>query len=204
MDSYNGQVEQDKFILNILKQKRNGYFLEIGSNHPITINNTYILEHKYDWKGIIIDHDEKYLPLYKQYRQNSIHIIDDARKIDYKFIINKFPLNFDYLQIDLEVSNGCTIETLQKLDNEIFDNYKFAVITFEHDIYYTNFENTKEKSKEIFAKRGYYCVFENISNDDNPFEDLYVHPELVDMEYVNNLQKQNSYNKFINGKDIKY
>jgi hypothetical protein len=31
-----GQANQDKFVLNVLKEKRNGYFLEIGSNHPIT------------------------------------------------------------------------------------------------------------------------------------------------------------------------
>jgi len=41
---YNGQAEQDKFVLNVMKHKQNGFFLEIGSNHPIHINNSYILE----------------------------------------------------------------------------------------------------------------------------------------------------------------
>lgn len=41
---FNGQAEQDKFVLNILKNKKKGFFLEIGSNHPIKINNSYILE----------------------------------------------------------------------------------------------------------------------------------------------------------------
>jgi len=45
---YNGQAEQDKFILNVLKEKKDGFFLEIGSNHPININNTFVLETKYN------------------------------------------------------------------------------------------------------------------------------------------------------------
>ena len=102
------------------------------------------------------------------------------------------PLSLDYLQIDLEVHNGSTIQTLQKLDNEIFDIYKFATVTFEHDIYGTNFDDTRLKSREIFKKRGYVCVFEDINNQGiNPFEDWYVHPDLVDMNYVNILIDNN-------------
>ena len=81
---YFGQANQDKFVLNILKEKKNGYFLEIGSNHPININNTYLLETKYDWKGIMVEYQSEYLPMYKEHRPNSIHIINDARTVDYK------------------------------------------------------------------------------------------------------------------------
>ena len=49
---FNGQAGQDKYVLTMLKNKTNGVFLEIGSNHPIKINNSYLLESKYDWKGI--------------------------------------------------------------------------------------------------------------------------------------------------------
>jgi len=211
---YLGQAQQDKFVLNVLKNKKNGYFLEIGSNHPIDINNSYLLETKYDWKGIMVEYNSYYLPLYKQHRPNSIHIINDATKVDYKNVFekNNMPLSFDYLQIDLEANNGSTIETLQKLDNEIFDTYKFATVTFEHDIYHTNFGNTRLESRNIFKKRGYFCVFEDISNLRNPYEDWYVHPDLVDMDYINNLIENNRtyyINHPITGKrlewqDIKY
>lgn len=191
---YFGQANQDKFVLNILKEKKNGYFLEIGSNHPININNTYLLETKYDWKGIMVEYQPEYLLMYKEHRPNSIHIINDARTVDYKnvFEINNMPLSLDYLQIDLEANNGSTIQTLQKLDNEIFDTYKFATVTFEHDIYHTNFDDTRLKSREIFKKRGYVCVFEDINNQGIcPYEDWYVHPDLVDMNYVNILIDNN-------------
>ena len=62
---YNSQAEQDKFILSILKQKMNGFFVEIGSNDPKKCNNTYILEKNYNWKGIMIERDSNYLYSYK-------------------------------------------------------------------------------------------------------------------------------------------
>jgi hypothetical protein len=142
---YLGQAEQDKFVLNVLKNKKNGYFLEIGSNHPIDINNSYLLEKNYNWKGIMVEYDSKFLSLYKQHRPNSIHVINDATKVDYKNIFekNNMPLNFDYLQIDLEANNGSTLKTLQKLDNEIFDTYKFLS---------KDKSNTKMSSSELLAK----------------------------------------------------
>ncbi len=193
---YSGQANQDKFVVNVLKEKRNGYFLEIGSNDPIKINNTYLLEKKYDWKGIMVEYESSYLPLYKEHRPNSIHIINDARMVDYKSVFesNNMPLSFDYLQIDLEADNGSTLQTLEKLDNEIFHTYKFATVTFEHDIYRTNFDNTRLKSRYIFEKRGYVRVFEDVHNDGNPYEDWYVHPDLVDMDYINKLIEVNNKN----------
>ena len=41
---YNGAAGQDKFVLNVNNFKKNGYFLEFGSQEPINDNNTYLLE----------------------------------------------------------------------------------------------------------------------------------------------------------------
>ena len=45
---YTSQAGQDRFVVNILKGKMNGYFLEIGSNSPNHINNTFILEKRFN------------------------------------------------------------------------------------------------------------------------------------------------------------
>jgi hypothetical protein len=37
---YNSQACQDLFVEKMTHGKLNGYFLEIGSNHPITHNNS--------------------------------------------------------------------------------------------------------------------------------------------------------------------
>jgi hypothetical protein len=223
---YNGQALQDKFILSFLKHKQNGFFLEIGSNDAFYINNTYLLETKYNWKGIMIDYDSSHENSYKLNRPNSNYVISDATSIDYKSLLgqNNFPNVVDYLQIDLEPGNLSTLKTLQNLNNNIFDNYKFATVTFEHDIYQVtnmndSFYKTREQSRAIFKERGYIRVLSDVNNDgwinlqerrllfkngelqntklspeetgNYPFEDWYVHPDLVDIEYINKFIENN-------------
>jgi hypothetical protein len=200
---YFSQACQDKFVLRVLNEKRNGFFLEIGSNHPITINNTYTLEKNFGWKGIMVEYNPSFLSLYKEHRPNSVHIINDATKVDYKQVFERhhLPASMDYLQIDLEVNNRSTLDTLEILDRDIFDKHKFATVTFEHDIYTGNHFNTREKSRQIFKKRGYICVFQDIHYQNQPsivFEDWYVHPDLVNMEYVTTLMQNNVTNYISN------
>ena len=188
------QALQDLFAMSVLKNKTNGTFVEIGSNHPIAGNNTYLMESKFNWKGLMIEYDRSFEQLYKNLRPNSIYRIGDARLVDYRGILdeNQFPSNIDYLQIDLDVNNKSTLDTLLLMDNTCFDKYKFATITFEHDIYTGNFFNTRELSREIFKKRGYELVFPDVAvffeGRHCPFEDWYVHPDLVDMDYVNGIR----------------
>lgn len=191
--TFNGQAYQDYFVLECLKYKENGTFIEIGSNEPIYINNTYILETKYNWRGLMIEYENDFLSKYKIHRPNSIHIISDARNVNYRdyLLNNNFPNTIDYLQIDLEASNKSTIDTLEKLNATIMDDYKFAVVTFEHDIYSGDYYNTRIRSREIFETRGYIRVFSDVKNGNNPYEDWYVHPNLVDMDFINKIIRPN-------------
>ena len=86
---FNGQIQQDKFVLNVLKNKKNGFFVEIGSYDPILINNSYILEKNYKWNGIMIEYSNEWLNDYKRIRPNSIHVINDIREIDYKIYLKQ-------------------------------------------------------------------------------------------------------------------
>ena len=179
------QASQDLFYLHMLHYKKDGTFVEIGSNHPITHNNTYIAESKYNWHGIMVEYDSSFEPLYNAHRQNSIHIINDACKVDYRAILdsNGFPTDIDYLQIDLDVNTRSTLDVLELFDRTVFDTYRFATVTFEHDIYTGNHFDTRRKSREILEKRGYKLVFPDVSvfwdGSNKPFEDWYVHPSLV-------------------------
>ena len=192
MYSYS-QAAQDLFVEFVTNKKTNGTFLEIGSNDPISTNNSYLLEKKYNWKGIMVEYDTSFKPLYEIHRQNSIHVMEDATIVNYRQILddNNFPKNMDYLQIDLDVDTRSTIDTLTLLDNSVFDKYKFASITFEHDIYTGNYFDTREISRRIFSERGYVLVFPDVSiyfnNAFCQFEDWYIHPDLVDMNIINKL-----------------
>ena len=190
---YRGQAEQDRFVLNVLKFKKNGYFLEVGSWDAVWINNTFVLETEYDWRGIMVEYTQDFLSQYQKFRPNSIHVMDDARQVDYKKLFNdhNVPLDLDYLQIDLDVGNGSTLQALKKVNDEVMDKHRFATVTFEHDIYLSNHFDTRVESREIFDTRGYVRVFSDIKNDNNPYEDWYVHPSLVDMDYIYRLQELN-------------
>lgn len=188
----NSQAGQDLFVLSCLNYKRNGTFLEIGSNDPIAINNSYLLERDYGWSGIMIEYEPRFLSSYKIHRPKSRHIIADATKVDYRAYSASLPRHIDYLQIDLDVENESTIATLRKVRDELMDTHTFATVTFEHDIYRGDFYKTRAESRHIFDSKGYTRVFSDVKNQNAAFEDWYVHPELVDMSYINSIQTDSS------------
>lgn len=193
MVEYLGQSKQDEFVIKVLNYKREGFFLEIGTNDPVLINNTYVLESVYGWKGLMVEYDQSFEESYKLKRK-SHYAIQDARIIDYEalFAAYGFPKNMDYLQIDLEVSQNSTLQTLELLDRTVFKNYTFAVVTFEHDIYCGDLFSTRERSREIFSRNGYVRVFQDVKNYGNPYEDWYVYPSLVDMNFINKIKSEES------------
>jgi hypothetical protein len=201
---YNGQAQQDKFVLTMLKHKQNGTFLELGGNDPCHISNSYFLETRYNWKGIIVEYDESFRQAYLDKRPKSTHVFHDATTFDYASLLNQlqYPAGIDYLQIDLEAENGSTLAALQNLDANVFPNHKFATVTFEHDVYSSRgddiFKTTRAISRQIFENRGYVRVFSDVGdsvyNEQWPFEDWYVHPDLVDMNYVNSVISNNAQN----------
>ncbi|MGH8603282.1 MAG: hypothetical protein ACREXR_11075 [Gammaproteobacteria bacterium] len=191
MTMYYSQAGQDQFVLFCLR-KRNGTFVEIGSFDPVEINNTYILEKEFQWSGLMIEKDASQLPKYQEKRPRSNHLIQDATTVCYAEQFTKlgFPAVIDYLMIDLEVRSQATIQCLRKLESEVMANYRFAVVTFEHDIYRSNYLNrhkyskTRRESRQIFDRHGYVRVFSDVKNRGNPYEDWYVHPDGVDMSRI--------------------
>ena len=53
-ESYS-QLYQDLFVQYILGDKKSGYFVEFGATNGITLSNTYLLEKKYEWKGVLAE-----------------------------------------------------------------------------------------------------------------------------------------------------
>lgn len=66
--------EGEDYFLNILIQpKKEGFFVDIGSAHPIRANNTYFFYLK-GWRGICIDAAPSLNDIYKKYRPNDLFI----------------------------------------------------------------------------------------------------------------------------------
>ena len=49
------QLNQDINVVTHYKDKKNGYFIEIGASDGISLSNTYILEKNYGWTGICVE-----------------------------------------------------------------------------------------------------------------------------------------------------
>ena len=186
-----GQAHQDMFVSIINNFKKNGTFLEIGSNEPIYCSNTYTLEKEFGWTGIMVEYLPFFLTSYKLYRPRSIHIIEDATKVNYLECLKHFPKRIDYLQIDLDANNRSTLTTLENLNKNVLDKYRFSTITFEHDIYTGDHFNTREISRKIFSDRGYIRLFSNVSvfyeNKFCEFEDWYVDQNILDNQILHSV-----------------
>lgn len=53
---YLSQIGQDFWVIcEVFNQKKNGYFVEIGSVDGTSYSNTFILEKRYDWTGLCIE-----------------------------------------------------------------------------------------------------------------------------------------------------
>ncbi len=70
---YNSQFGEDKKIIELFKEKKNGTYLDLGCFHPIRQNNTYLF-HKQGWKGINIDLNPLTIELFNIARPNDINI----------------------------------------------------------------------------------------------------------------------------------
>ena len=60
---------EDTVVLDYFKDKKNGFYVDVGCYHPIHRNNTYLL-HKKDWNGINIDTSQFSIDLFDYMRPN--------------------------------------------------------------------------------------------------------------------------------------
>ena len=205
LDFSKSQLRQDLFVLCELEFKENGFFVDFGATNGFDISNSYLLETKFNWKGILAEPAKKWhseliknrkvnidkscvwsvtgeeLP-FNEVNDAKLSTVDqfssadqhkELRKSGSQYIVNTISLNdllikynapklIDYLSIDTE---GSEFEILKNFD---FNNYKFKVITCEH-----NFNKNRDKIYNLLTKNGYKRKFTKISK----FEDWYVSNE---------------------------
>lgn len=175
------QVGQDEFVIETLKHKKNGVYVEIGAYHSKDISNTYMLEKDYNWTGISFEIDPKRSKEFNTNRTNKCYTAD-ATNFDYEtlFYMLDMPKQIDYLQIDIEPASN-SLKALLALP---LQKYRFSVITFEHDLYDDpNNIDIKNKQIEVLSDLGYKLVRDNVFDTDDrfpgktyPFEDWWIDP----------------------------
>ncbi len=64
---------EDLIIQNFFKNKKKGYYVDIGCYHPIDGSNTYLL-YKKGWSGVNIDINQLSIDLFKKARKDDLNI----------------------------------------------------------------------------------------------------------------------------------
>lgn len=172
--SYKGNSGQEQFVLDLLKYKTNGYYVELGAFHSRQGSNTFYLENDYGWNGVSFEIDPERHSEFISNRKNPC-ILGDATHFNYisYFEENNFPKQIDYLQVDIDA--GYTPEgnavgnpylTLHGLISVPLNKYRYSVITFEHDaqIEYNN-KGMREAQREILSSLGYKLVVRDWHED---------------------------------------
>lgn len=121
----------DLIIDYLFKNKKSGFYIDIGAQHPISNNNTYLLFKK-GWKGINIDLDEKNIELFKISRPHDINlnyaISSSISEKDLFFYHDKSPIN----TLVERVSNfqKAKVKEVKKVKtitlNEVLENLEFS------------------------------------------------------------------------------
>lgn len=184
--SNHSQCYQDLFVLTALDGKREGTYLEIGSADPFYYSNTALLETEFNWKGVSLEIKESEVQKFKKARKNEC-IQADALKTDWLALMDSkdWGTDWDYLQLDCEPP----MNTYLILLDIPFHKYRFRTITFEHDYYTDETKSFRDKSRRYLEAMGYQLVVANISPDDkSPFEDWWVHPDLVDKDIIDKIR----------------
>lgn len=192
---YRGRSDQEMFVLNLLDYKKNGYYVELGAFHSINGSNTYYLETDYHWKGVSFEINEDWHEEFTDNRKNPC-ILGDATKFNYinYFEQNNFPKQIDYLQIDIDSgydmqgnSIGNSFLSLHGLISIPLSEYRFSIITFEHDaqIEYNN-KGMREAQREILSSFGYKLVVREMH------EDYWVDPYVIPYTKFKNYFRMNA------------
>lgn len=174
---------REEFVLNITKNKKNGFYVEVGGSHSSENSNTYNLETYYDWQGMAIEIIPDLQKEYSENRKNPC-ILGDGMSFDYLsyFKDNEFPNQIDFLSVNIDPGYddntgrmmGNPAQSLLGLIALPLSSYRFTTIAFEHDSlqHYKN-ASIRDAQREILNALGYSLVFRGWT------EDLWVDPSVM-------------------------
>jgi FkbM family methyltransferase len=126
----------DVIIENIFKYKKKGFYIDVGCQHPIKNNNTFLL-YKKGWSGINIDLDKDNIDLFNTSRPTdtniNVAVSDKVGEVDLFFYHKKSPINtIDKKTSEFQKANVSSIKKIQTNTlNNIISSSKFYDKTFD-------------------------------------------------------------------------
>ena len=126
----------DLLLEHIFKNQSHGFYIDIGCQHPVMNNNTYLL-YKKGWNGINIDLDKKNIDLFNFYRKRDLNlnfaISSQEGERDLFFYHDKSAIN----TVEKSVANyqRAQVKEIKKVKtktlNSIIENSKFNNLTID-------------------------------------------------------------------------
>ena len=188
MTQFYSDAKQDQFAANILEFKKNGYCVDIGSCHSVISNNTYYFQ-GLNWTSISVEIERGYNESYST-RTNGVHLNKNALEVNYKetFEEYEFPKSIDYLSLDVDT---VSLDVLRILP---LDEYRFKVITVEHDGYLYG-DKYREQQRNLLNSYGYLLLCSNVYVEQSgyegkecPFEDWWIDPSEFDSDLIEKIK----------------
>ena len=126
----------DLLLEHIFKNQSHGFYIDVGCQHPVMNNNTYLL-YKKGWNGINIDLDKKNIDLFNFYRKRDLNlnfaISSQEGERDLFFYHDKSAIN----TVEKSVANyqRAQVKEIKKVKtktlNSIIENSKFNNLTID-------------------------------------------------------------------------
>ena len=107
--TYTALNNLDKKMEKYLNYK-NGFFIEMGANDGLNQSNTFFLEKKYKWKGILVEPSEKFYPLQKNRSKTNFFSNDACCSFANKNKLIKFSYN-NLMTLALNLNTDINIKT---------------------------------------------------------------------------------------------
>ena len=200
------QIGQDIFTISLLNGKKNGYFIEFGATDGIGLSNTYMLEKKFSWSGILAEPGKNW--------HNKL-IANRSCKIDFRCISDISGKQIVFYESDSpelstisglekndsnirKLKDSYSVETVSlndllshhnapkvidflSIDTEgselsILENFNFENYKFAIIVCEHNFMQSRERIFDLLTSNGYKRVWHEFTQ----FDDWYILPELID------------------------
>jgi FkbM family methyltransferase len=121
----NSQLNQDLFVLILKNFKTNGIFVEFGVCDGIFLSNSFILEKKYNWSGVVCEPLKSFQTKLSQNRNCSI---------DHRAVYSSSNLTVEFREISGNeelsgICSSCLEDNLEIIRNENYISYQVETIS---------------------------------------------------------------------------
>ena len=199
------QLRQDIFVLNELNYKKGGFFVEFGATDGVNLSNTFLLEKKFNWNGILAEPAKNF---HKKLFQNRNCKIDTRlvwKNSHNKLLFNQSKIpelstikSFSKSDLNIRIATKkYYVETVSLIDllikfnapkvidylsidtegseYEILNNFNFNKYKFRIITCEHNFMKNRNLIYKLLASKGYKRKNSEISE----FDDWYINESII-------------------------